>query len=332
MERAPRLSIIIVAWNCWDYLTHCITSINDTLIHHDYEIIIVDSNSRDEAPAQLLSLNKRITLIRLDTNVGFAKGNNIAFEKASGDILLALNPDTVVHQNTIDSCVEYLDSHPETAVVGVKTFKANGRIELSCAQRFPTIWRMVCNTLMLDKVFRWSEWFGGTAMPYWDHLESCDVDMVSGAFMMIRREIYEKLGGFNEVIPMYVDDMEYCMRLKRHGMKVHYLAERSMTHYTGGSIRRTEPKWVASMRCEAAYYLLAEAEGKQAARKYVFLLLLIYPMKLVLLPGLIAGKYLLNKQKCFLYEMSALWASWLWAIKKIVNFDRIHCPQSKLPD
>ena len=326
------LSVIVVTWNCWGDLGPCLNALAEDCraIHH--EILVVDNHSAEPPPAGLLEANPSLTFIPLDRNIGFAPATNLGLEQARGRYVLLLNPDTLLHVGAIPACLEFLDAHTEYGGAGVRILGADGRVEFACARRLPTLWRMLCDLVMLDKLLRFAPLFGGVDQPGWDHEGSRDAEMINGAFMLLRKTVIDELGPLATDVPFFLEDVEYCIRLHRHGYRIRYLAEQTMIHFGGRSTGRAEQQWISETRYEARYLQLLHASGAGSARWFVRLLWVALPLKLMLLPLLAVGKWFVRKQHMFCREVRDSLIGLQWSIRKMRDFDRIHCPVDRLPN
>lgn len=292
---APLLSIVIVNWNSWAHIHRCLKSIQHHGGNLPLEIIVVDNNSSDDSVKNLKHSYPNVRLAVLNDNRGFPKATNMGFEMASGDYLLALNPDTMVYGGTLQRSIEFLKQNKEYGCVGVKTLKPNGRIQYECAGRFLTLQGALWETLLLDKLLPRVSLFSPPAMTDWDHEDERDVDRVQGAFMMISRSVYEAVGGLDETLPMFLEDQEFCIRLWNRGYKIRYLTDVYITHFVGRSTKKAAPGWIAFMRYESYHRVLRLLYGKTVSELYPVFLLLILPIKIALSPFLASGIYIKNR-------------------------------------
>lgn len=229
----PDLSIIIVSWNVCELLRDCLHSVFANQGALTLEVIVVDSASADGSSEMVRELFPQVVLITCEENVGFPKGNNIGLARASGRNLLLLNPDTVVLNNALSQSVTYLEQHANVGVVGVQLLNADGSVQ-SSRRRFPTL---------LTAIFE-STWWQPYAPPsllrdyYVEDVadkETAAVDWVMGAFMLIRREVFEQVGGMDEAYFMYSEELDWCKRIKAAGWQIVYYPEAQIVHYQGKS-------------------------------------------------------------------------------------------------
>jgi GT2 family glycosyltransferase len=316
----PLLSIIIVSWNCKGIVLKCLESIFRTCGSLEIEIIVIDNASSDGTAEAVRKNYPEVVLIASDVNFGFPKANNVGFAKAKGKYLLALNPDTIVEPGSLETCVRFLDENESYGCVGVKTVLPNKKIQYHCARQFPTLRSFVFGYFFLDKIFPRVRFFRSPDMPFWDHKESRDVEMIQGAFMMFRKNIYEKIGGFDERLPMFLEDGEYCLRLSRHGYKIRYLADVSITHFVGQSTEQSKPRWIASLRYEANYIFLREYQRSPAAFLYLFFVFIASPLRAALLPLFSFALWVKSGNgRLRLYFWETI-TGWLWFVRKIFSF------------
>jgi len=316
------LSIIIVGWNSWSYLQKCVMSIKENAGELKYEIIVVDNCSSDSSVENIIAYFSDVILIKNKNNVGFPAANNQAFNIARGQYFLMLNPDTLIKNSALQQSLRVLKNVDSIGCIGVKTLKGNGEILFSCARSFPSIWSKFWQIFFIDTILPKWKFFKPSNMGYWDHNNSCDVDLLHGGYMMFPKSIYVKLGGLDERIPMFYEDIEYCCRIKKAGFRVYYLADVEIVHFVGISRSKAEPKWIANITklyCEADYlYFLEYGGGSQTALSYVLMILLCSPLRILYSPFIWLG-YLIKNRKIknmALINLQVI-ASAIWAIRKL---------------
>jgi GT2 family glycosyltransferase len=312
------LSIIIVNWNSWHVLFNCITSIKNNAGNIVYEIIIVDNFSTDDSVIGIKKHFPDLVLIENSVNVGFPLANNLGFEIAKGKYLLALNPDTLIKEYTLEKSIEFLVNDSSIGCLGVKTLKGNGEVLLSCARAFPTLWSTFCHFLYIDTIFKKWRFHSSSEMSYWDHNNSCDVDLLHGGYMMFSADLYKHIGGFDERIPMFYEDVEFCCRVKKFGYRNYYLAEFEIVHLVGTSISKADPKWISGLYCEADYlYFLEYGGGSFAAFIYVNMIIILAPFRILYSPIIWIGHLIIkNRVKKMNLIQKQIIASSFWAIRK----------------
>lgn len=319
------LSIIIVNWNSWDYLHKCIVSIMENAHGLRYEVIVVDNCSSDNSIENIAHYFPDLIFIRNETNVGFPAANNQAFRIAQGQYFLMLNPDTLIKEETLQQSLAVLRNDSSIGCLGVKTLKGDDEILFSCARSRPSMWSVFCHLFYIDTIFRKWRFHKSIDMPYWDHNNSCDVDLLHGGYMMFPKSIYAKLGGLDEKVLMFYEDTEYCCRIKNAGFRIYYLADVDVVHFVGISCSKADPKWIAKMYCEADYsYFLDYGGGSQTAFLYLMMILLCCPLRILCIPFIWLGYIIKSckKRKMSLIS-SKIIASTIWAVEKLPIFVRI---------
>ncbi|UEG50570.1 glycosyltransferase family 2 protein [Ferruginibacter lapsinanis] len=225
------VDIIIVNWNSGDYIKDCITSVfipeNESILG---KVIIVDNNSADES-LQLVLQRPQIEIIKNAENVGFAKACNQGFLAGNAEYVLFLNPDTQLQRNTLSDCLAYMEGHKETDIVGCQLLDDDGKISPSCA-RFPTPKTFFYDALGLSKIAP-RLFTPAILMTDWDHKESRFVDQLTGAFMFMRRKVFERLGYFDERFFVYYEELDFSLRLHKMGGRSFFNAA-IKAHHTGG--------------------------------------------------------------------------------------------------
>ena len=231
----PDLSIIIVSWNVADLLANCLDSILSSPISvEETQIIVVDSNSSDQTVPMLRERYPQVKLLAQNENVGFTGGNNIGLAEAKGRYLLLLNPDTKVLGNAIPRMMEYLDQNPDVGIVGPHTLNEDGSTQ-STRRRFPTFWIGLFESTWLQPYAPKSllDYYYVTNDVPAD--ATLDVDWVQGSAMMVRREVYEQIGGLDDGYFMYSEELDWCKRAKQAGWRVVFLGDAKIIHYGGKS-------------------------------------------------------------------------------------------------
>lgn len=227
------LSIIIVNHNTKDLCNQTIQSIFRTTNGINYEIIVADNSSVESE--KFTSSDPRVTVLPNLPNKGFGTASNYGANRSSGKYILFLNSDTIMQKNTLKKAVDYLSAHSDTGCLGIKTLLGNGEFDHGCKRGFPTPLNAFAYFFKLDRLFPKSKTLGGYRLTYIDQNQTSEVDCVSGAFMLMPRDIFEKTKGFDENIFMHGEDIDLCYRIKALGKKVVYYADVYMVHLKGKS-------------------------------------------------------------------------------------------------
>lgn len=226
------LSVIVVCYRGWERLTLCLDSLSAFRNErHRKEVIVVDNNSGDGVIGEFEKKYPGFRFIKNSVNGGYANGNNLGSRFASGEFLLILNPDTIVSENAVDDLLSAARSNPEYSVISCRQVSRNGK-ESAAYGTFPGLWsltgfqRTVRN--FIRKGFnKMAEPSGNVFFPDW----------ISGSLVLIRKALYEKLGGFYEGFWMYYEDVDLCFRVRRGGGKVAFFRGITIEHNHGGSSR-----------------------------------------------------------------------------------------------
>ena len=234
------LSVIIVNYNVRRFLENALSSLSRAMAGIDAEVFVVDNASTDGSADFVAESYPAVHLIRSEQNIGFARANNLALSRASGRYVLLINPDTVVQEDTLRVMLEFFDSHPDAGLAGCKILNPDGSFQLPCRRSYPTPWVALTKITGLSALFPRSRLFGQYNLTYRDPDKTYPVDAVSGSFMMISREAYERVGGLDESFFMYGEDLDWCYRVKQAGFIVYYVHSTQIIHFKGESTKRSD--------------------------------------------------------------------------------------------
>lgn len=278
------ISIIIVNWNSAAHTEACVSVIRAATRGVQYEIIVVDNASSDGS-VEVLKKLPDIRLVISPTNLGFARANNLGYRWSSGKVLLFINPDTSVQGPAISRMYAALLSSPILGVVGCKLLNADLSLQTSCIQAFPTILNQLTDVEVLKVRFpRVRMWGIGALFQEPLGLQPTPVEVVSGACLMIRRDVFEDVGFFSPDYFMYGEDADLCHKVVRGGFQVGYVADATVIHYGGQSSKQTkESSFGDVVTREAICTFLAKTRGKSYARAYSCSMCLAAMTRLLLL-------------------------------------------------
>jgi GT2 family glycosyltransferase/lipopolysaccharide/colanic/teichoic acid biosynthesis glycosyltransferase len=203
------------------------------------EIIVVDNASDDGSIELLKEKYPDVKLIVNEKNVGFGAANNQALQIARGKYFLLINPDTIIKENTLNEMISFFRRTPGAGIAGCKVLNPDGTLQLACRRGFPGPWTSFTKVMGLSRIFPNSKLFARYNLTYLNENQTYEVDAVSGAFMMMRRELYEKIGGFDQQFFMYGEDLDLCYRSQKSGYKVYYLHTTEVIHFKGESTKRS---------------------------------------------------------------------------------------------
>lgn len=230
-----RVSVIIVSYHCRQLVLDSLASLFATAPRSSFEVIVVDNASTDGTVDAVRAAFPAVQVIGLDTNIGFGRGCNVGAAVANGEFILLLNPDTLVRPDAIDKLVELADARPTAGIWGGRTVTMEGEVIPGSCWRFPTLWSTFCFVSGLSRVFVNSrvfnrEIYGGEPL---DGVR--DVEVVSGCLLMIRKQLWDTLGGFDPVYFMYSEEVDLCLRAYRLGARPVVSADVQIVHFVGAT-------------------------------------------------------------------------------------------------
>jgi len=229
------ISIVIVNYKVPYCLIEALQSLRLAEYYGRSEVIIVDNASGDNSREIVAAQFQEVQWIQLKTNIGFGRACNIGAEAARGQYLLLLNPDTVVSSNTLASAVEFMEEHPKAGLMGPKILNPDGTLQLSCRRSIPTPSVAFYYFTGLSHLFPKSKRFGRYHLTYMDEDETAQVDVLSGSFMFMRRDIFDIIGGFDKRFFMYGEDIDLCYRVSQTGYEIWYYPPIKIVHQKGKS-------------------------------------------------------------------------------------------------
>lgn len=238
------LSIIIVNYNVKHFLEQCLFSVQAAIAGMQAEVIVIDNNSTDNSLAYLQPKFKNFRFIANTNNVGFGKACNQGFTQSSGKYILFLNPDTIVPEDCFRKCIAFFGSHPDAGALGVKMMDGSGRFLKESKRSFPSPATSLFKLFGLAKLFPHSATFSKYHLGHLDENKNNEVDVLAGAFMMIKKEVLDKVGCFDEDFFMYGEDVDLSYRIQKAGYKNYYFADTSIIHFKGESTRKGSMNYV----------------------------------------------------------------------------------------
>jgi GT2 family glycosyltransferase len=240
------LSIIIINYNSKDVLEDCLLSLVNIKIDIGYEVFVTD-NASSESIKEFVVKFPQFKFIFNEKNSGFAAANNIGIKRSSGDYILLLNPDTIVNENSFQPMIDYLKKHDDAGAVGCKIFNVDGEIERS-THSFPSLLKEFVHANEFIKRFLGYEnnilnrvktlLRLKSLESYWDHNSTKEVDHVTGACMMVKRDVIQKVGLLDEAFFLYNEEVEWSMRIKNAGYKIVFHPESNIIHLFGHSTKQ----------------------------------------------------------------------------------------------
>lgn len=276
------LSIIIVNWNAVDYLKACLTSLYRTIHGLDCEVIVLDNASRDHSVQMVKDEFPQVILIERSDNLGFTRGNNFAYQYASGNTILLLNPDTEVGEESVASMFRHLCALPQAGAIGCRLLNSDGSLQTTCVQAFPSLLNQLVDTDFLRRTFpNWSMW--GWQPLVADPGRPVDVDIVCGACIMVKRSVFEQVGMLATDYLMYGDEMDLCYRIKKAGHKVFYTGQVHVIHHGGKSTASWKQNLTDVWVRDSIFKFLAKTRGKWYGVLHKFTIVVVAGIRLALI-------------------------------------------------
>ena len=230
-------SVIIIAYNSCDFIPACLKSVRDACEGLDSQIIVLDNGSNEPIIPEIKNFFPEVEWIDSKENLGFGKGCNLAEKHATKPYLFFINPDTIISKNAFREMLKFMEEHPEAGTVGCRILNEDGTLQWACRRSFPTIVSAVSKTIGLAALFPKNKTLASYNMSYADPDEMIEVDAISGSFFCIRRDVYEKLNGFDEDYFMYGEDLDLCFRTQEMGLHNYYTPVTNILHFKGQSCR-----------------------------------------------------------------------------------------------
>lgn len=238
------LSIIIVSYNVKYFLEQCLYSVEKAAQGIAVEIIVVDNASVDNTITYLEERFPQVRYIESTQNLGFAKACNLGLAQASGSYILFLNPDTLLAEDTLSLCLDFLRRHPQAGALGVRMIDGSGQFLRESKRSFPSPLTSFYKLTGLATLFPRSRRFGKYHLGYLSEHENHEVDVLAGAFMLIRKDVLDQVGSFDETFFMYGEDVDLSYRIQKAGYKNYYVADTTIIHFKGESTKRGSLNYV----------------------------------------------------------------------------------------
>ncbi len=255
------VSVIIVNWNTWDLLVQCLQSLYDTTSDLDLEVIVVDNASSDGSPTIVRERFPQVQLIQNQENLGFAQASNQAIKRCRGRYMLLLNSDTQALPGSLDKTVRFMDEHPRAGIAGVRLLNPDGTFQASYTP-FPTLWRefLILSGLGRSLIRPTFPSCGPQTEKGAQKIEG----YVEGAYLMARREAIDQIGGLDEPIFMYSEEVDWCYRFHQAGWEVWYLPQAPIIHYGGQSSKERRGRMEAELYRSRVYFFRKHYGGTAA--------------------------------------------------------------------
>lgn len=230
------MDIVINTFNVKPLILDCLASIYKQKGESDnWRVIVCDMNSHDGTVEAVRKQFPQAVVLPSKKDLGFAKGNNFARSTVKAENVLFLNADTIVNGKVLQKTLSILEKRPEVGAVGCRVMLPTGKLDYSCHRGLPTPWNSFCHFSGLSKIFSNSKYFAGYEATYLDYRKSHEIDCITGAYLMIRKRILDKINWWDEDYFWNGEDIEMCYQVKRLGYKIWYEASVTITHFKGSS-------------------------------------------------------------------------------------------------
>jgi len=281
------LSIIIVNWNSAQYLRACLASIYRETRGGDFEVIVVDNASDDGCEQIVRREFPQAHFIQSGENIGFARANNLGFAHSHGECLLFLNPDTEIVGDALGKMLLHLRANPSAGAVGARLLNTDGSLQMSCVQAFPTICNQMLDSELLRRTF--PNWRGWGMRPLFQRANrAAEVDAISGACFMVKRNVFEQAGLFGEQYFMYSDDLDLSYKICKKGFAIHYLNDCEVVHHGGKSSAKQADHFADLVQRESLLRFFRATKGPFYCVLYRFALAIVAVLRMTLVALLTA--------------------------------------------
>jgi hypothetical protein len=275
------ISIIIVSWNTASFLENCLNSILANPPTSSSEIWVVDNASSDDSPRMVREKFPQVHLVENRENVGFARANNQAIRHCTGNYVLLLNPDTLVASGALQSLVDFLDKHPEAGAAGPRILNPDGSLQVSSHPR-PTLSRELWRLLHLDSVSPYAMY----PRIKWETNRPQEADVLSGACLLLRKEVLEQVGFLDEDFFIYSEEVDLCYRIQRAGWRMYWIPQAEVVHFGGQSTQQVPTEMFLHLYHSNIKYF-RKHYGWSATQIYKLILRIAALSRLILAPFVI---------------------------------------------
>lgn len=301
-----KLSILIVNWNSCELVRKCLLSIRATHGGLDPQVVVVDGGSYDGCGEMIRREFPEVEFVQCPDNIGFGRANNLGFAKVAGETLLLLNPDTELQPGALDGLLHALHSYPGTGLAGARLLNPDGSNQMTSIHPAPTPWNCAIDCDRLRR--RWWRTKGPRA-----DAAPVEVEAVSGACMILRADLFRRLGGFDPRYFMYAEDMDLCRRIRRAGWRIRHVPGARVIHHGGGSSATRFNAFPTVMIREALSLYMRANLGRGAALLHRTLTTLSAVARIALLaPAVAAGPKALRRRRAL--AVRKWWTVLRWSL------------------
>jgi GT2 family glycosyltransferase len=323
---AVDLTVIIINWNSCNFLRECLESIERNPPEFSFEVIVIDNASFDGSAEMVRREFPGVRYIQSAENLGFSRGNNAAAVTSTGCMFLFLNPDTKILGNALATMKECLDSHQDAGIVGCHILNSDGSVQTSAVQAFPTLLNQMLDADVLRNWFPQSPLWG-TAALFSRGADPVIVDTVSGACLMIRRDVFEQIGGFSTNYFMYSEDVDICHKAHLAGWRTYYLPTASIIHYNGQSTKKKPSYFPHVMQQESRFIYFSKMRGRLYAGCFRASRIPIAMIRMAIITLLIVVSFNSERQRQLRFSMG----KWFSILKWSLGLARLIPAQSESP-
>lgn len=235
-----KLSIVILCWNDKNVIGNCLGSIFAGTHATDFEVIVSDNGSTDRTPEFIRGNYGQVRVIENGRNLRFSRGNNVGIAEATGEYVLILNPDTIIHEGSLDRWIRFADCHPEAGAFGCRVLNPDGSYQRS-GRPFPTVGRSWIGALGMRRLAQISEIFTSDEYMGWNGDTERAIDWQSGCCLLVRAALLKEIGGFDDQFQYYYEDVDLCRRVWDAGFKILFVPDVTITHLGGQSTKDRFP-------------------------------------------------------------------------------------------
>jgi GT2 family glycosyltransferase len=313
----PELSVIIVNYNVAYFLEQCLNSCIKASEHTNIEILVIDNNSVDGSEEMMKEKFPQIPYIMNKENLGFSKANNQGMRMAKGEYVLLLNPDTVVEELTFRKTIDFMNSHPNAGGLGVRMLDGRGKFLPESKRGLPTPSVAFYKIFGLSSIFPKSKTFGKYHLGYLNEFETHEVEILSGAFMLMRKSVLDKIGLLDEAFFMYGEDIDLSYRIIQGGFKNYYFPETRIIHYKGESTKKSSVNYVFVF-----YRAMIIFANKHFSQNNAKLFSFLINSAVYLRAGLAIAKRIVVKYLLAAFDFVAITSSLLLILKIFEHFGK----------
>lgn len=284
------LSIVISTFNTKGLLKKTLLSVYRTFKDITFEIIVVDDASGDGSADMVRKYFPKANVITNKNNLGYSKSYNLGTKISNGKYILHLNSDVQFLGNlSFNEIISFMKSRPDVGIAGCKVLKSNGSLDLPCRRSFPTPINIFFQTIGLAKMFPKNKYFGNYYLTYLDDNKITEIDCIMGAFMLIKRDLFKKIGYLDEIFFIYGEDIDFCYRAKNAGWKIVYFPKIKIKHLHGGTTNNFRLRYIWHF-----HYSMFQYYNKHYLKKNLFPLHIIVYTGIILRLALVLFVNLLN--------------------------------------